>query len=150
MARSKAQKGKRSRNRSNFDYTARIMGAPHAVKNCDLKGVTDKQYVRVARAWYRDTALEYSKRPAAYRPSYEAQIKQAGDDFYEGRQFRRKDVRPLVHIRTTTRLTTKAKLARKHYRKVAAMTGWTGKQVDAAFAKHFPGEWELVRRDVKK
>jgi len=147
MSRSKSQKAKRSRNQAKFNYVARSEGVVQAVKTCDLRGVSQTSYIRAYREWCEATALEYSKRPSSFRPEYEEVIRQRGGDFYGGRQFARKMDKPLVHIRTTTRHDRAIKNARRHYRKVMTDTGWTGRQVDTAFAKHFPSEWALIQLD---
>jgi len=55
--------------------------------------------------------------------------------------------KPLVHIRTVSRLDRKIREVRRHYRKILKDTGWTTKRVDGMFAKHFPSEWAIVQRD---
>lgn len=147
MSRTASQKAKRSRNQAKFNLTAKENGVIQAVKTCDLRGVSQASYIRAYREACKASALEYSKRPSPFRPTYEADIKEQGDNFYAGRQFARKMDKPLVHIRTTTRHDRACKNARKHYRKVMASTGWTGRQVDTAFAKHFPSEWTLIQLD---
>ena len=137
-----------------FDRVAREKGAPYAVQNCDVRGVAQVMYNRVYRVWCSATALEYFKRPCAFNPQYEHIIHDRGHGWIRlsarMRQAHRKSKAPLVHVRTSTYADKQIREARKHYRKVKAKTGWTGKQVDTAFRKHFPKQWRLIASDCDR
>ena len=147
MSRSKGQKARRSRNNDSFKLQARLGGLHHALSTCDLKGVQQVVYDRAYRELRKRERLAYAKQPSAYRPDYEWEIHDRMAGVQRLRQTMRVMKKPLVHIRTVSRLDRKIREVRRHYRKILKDTGWTTKRVDGMFAKHFPSEWAIVQRD---
>jgi len=151
MARSKAQRAKRSRNRSTFELVARKLGVVKAVQRCDLRGVTQVQYNRAYRVWCKSTALEYFNTPAPDTTGGENLVWDWGIGATRLneriRQANRSTKAPLVHVRTSTQSERKLRNARKHYRRVKRETGWSGSKCDVAFKANFPSEWRLIAGD---